>query len=102
MSNGFQIKRSAIHGRGLFATRRFAPGELIGVYEGETTSVDGRHVLWVPKDDGTERGIRGRNELRFINHSTTPNCAFLSDELTAIAPIQPGQELTCHYGEEWM
>jgi SET domain-containing protein len=61
-----------------------------------------RALHWVDQEDGTELGIRGRNALRFINHSTTPNCAFHSDELTAIAPIQPGQELTCHYGEEWV
>jgi SET domain-containing protein len=102
MSNSFQVKRSAIHGRGLFATRQFVTGELIGVYEGETTSVDGRYVLWVTQEDGTELGIRGRNALRFINHSTSPNCAFHGDELTAIAPIQPGHELTCHYGDEWV
>ena len=102
MSKGFQIKRSAIHGRGLFATRSFVPGELIGVYEGETTTLDGRYVLWVAYEDGTELGINGRNALRFVNHSTTPNCAFNCEQLSAIAPIQPGQELTCHYGEEWV
>ena len=102
MSKNFQIKRSAIHGRGLFATRSFVPGELIGVYEGEVTSVNGRYVLWVVQDDGTELGIKGRNALRFVNHSKTPNCAFHCEELSAIAPIEPGQELTCHYGEEWV
>ena len=102
MSKGFQIKRSAIHGRGLFATRSFKPGELIGVYEGEATSVNGCYVLWVAEEDGTQRGIKGRNALRFVNHSTKPNCAFYYDELTAIAPIKAGQELTCHYGDDWV
>jgi uncharacterized protein len=102
MSNGFQIKRSAIHGRGLFAARSFVPGEVVGVYEGEETSVDGRYVLWVTREDGSELGIKGRNALRFVNHSTTPNCEFSGDELAAIEPIQPGHELTCHYGPEWI
>jgi len=42
---------------------------------------------WIVEEDGTEHGINGRNALRYINHSATPNCAFNSDELTAIAPI---------------
>jgi SET domain-containing protein len=102
MSKSFLIKRSAIHGRGLFAARSFVPGEVVGVYEGEETSVDGRYVLWVTYEDGTELGIKGNNALRFVNHSPTPNCEFVGDELAAIEPIRPGQELTCHYGQEWV
>jgi SET domain-containing protein len=102
VSDGYQIKRSPIHGRGLFATRKFAPGELVGLYEGEISSKDGAYVLWVVQEDGTELGIEGRNALRFVNHSPTPNCEFLGEELAAIEPIEPGQELTCHYGEEWV
>jgi uncharacterized protein len=102
VSDGYQIKRSPIHGRGLFATRKFAPGEVVGLYEGEISSKDGAYVLWVIQEDGTELGIEGRNALRFVNHSPTPNCAFLGEELAAIEPIEPGQELTCHYGEEWV
>lgn len=100
-ASGYWVMRSPIHGRGLFAARKFARGELIGIYEGERASVDGRYVLWVIEEDGTERGIKGNNELRFVNHSATPNCAFIGVELRAIKSIQPGHELTCHYGKEW-
>jgi hypothetical protein len=88
MSNGFRVLRSSIHGRGLFATRRFLSGELIGLYEGEPSSRDGRYVLWVVEDDGTEVGVKGSNALRFVNHSPTPNCAFHGIELRAIKPIR--------------
>lgn len=101
MSNGFRVMRSPIHGRGLFAERKFARGELIGIYEGKPSAVDGCYVLWVIQEDGTELGINGSNALRFVNHSRKPNCAFLGVELTAIKSIQPGQELTCDYGKEW-
>jgi SET domain-containing protein len=101
MLKSYVIKRSAIHGRGLFATRSFVRGEVIGVYEGEVTSVNSRYVLWVPQDDGTEIGIKGNTALRFLNHSAKPNCVFNGDELAAIRPIKSGQELTIHYGEEW-
>lgn len=102
MRNGFQIKRSPIHGRGLFAARSFAPREVIGIYEGVESAVDGCYVLWIRQEDGTELGIRGTNALRFVNHSDTPNCEFQGVELAALEFIQPGQELTCHYGEAWV
>jgi uncharacterized protein len=101
MSNDFLVKRSPIHGRGLFAARKFVSGEVIGVYEGEISKTDGRYVLWVVDEDGTERGIKGKNALRFVNHSTRPNCFFNGDELTALKAIRPGAELTCHYGAAW-
>lgn len=101
MSKGYKVQRSGIHGRGLFADREFAPSELIGILEGEESSEDGAYVLWVEQEDGTNIGIRGRNALRFVNHSANPNCAFNGTELQAIKHIQRGQELTCHYGEEW-
>ena len=101
MTKGFQIKRSAIHGRGLFAVRPFAPGELIGVFEGEVCSRNGHYVLWVEQEDGSELGIKCTNDLRFVNHSTSPNCEFDGDQLAAIKPIQPGDELTCNYGDDW-
>lgn len=101
MSKDFVVKRSAIHGRGLFAARKFVSGEVIGVYEGEISESDGKYVLWVIDEDGTERGIKGKNALRFVNHSLKPNCYFNGDELTARKSIRPGEELTCHYGKEW-
>lgn len=101
MSKDFEVKRSTIHGRGLFAARKFVADEVIGIYEGEESSRDGRYVLWVIEEDGSERGINGKTALRFVNHSTRPNCYFNGDELTALKTIQPGQELTCHYGEAW-
>ena len=102
VSKGYKVQRSGIHGRGLFAEREFAPRELIGVFEGDVCSTDGAYVLWVEQEDGTSIGIRGRNAIRFVNHSTDPNCAFNGTELEAIKHIQRGQELTCHYGEEWV
>lgn len=95
------VGRSPIHGRGVFARRRLRPGAWIGTFEGERTTRDGEHVLWVQTEDGGEFGLRGRNELRFLNHSREPNAEFEGAELYAIRNIQPGVEITFHYGDAW-
>ena len=73
----------------------------IATFEGRPTERDGMHVLWVLEWDGTEVGIEGRNALRFLNHSSRPNAEFLGPDLHATRNIQPGQEITFHYGDEW-
>lgn len=92
---------SEIHGRGLFAVRRFRKGAYIATFEGVPTKQDGTHVLWVIDEDGNQRGIEGKNELRFLNHSRDPNAEFHGEDLYAIRNIQPGAELTFHYGDGW-
>ena len=94
---------SPIHGRGVFALRRLRAGGHIATFEGRPTQRDGIHVLWIFEDDDEDReiGIEGRNELRFLNHSVNPNAEFLGLELYAKRNIQPGHEVTIHYGEAW-
>jgi hypothetical protein len=95
-----QIRRSGIHGRGLFTLVRIARGALIGTYEGPRTRRNGAYVLWVD-DDGEEFGIAGKNDLRFVNHSKSPNAIFLGEELYSLRAIRPGEEITFDYGEGW-
>ena len=94
-------KKSPVHGRGLFAGVRFRPGAYIGTFEGVPTRRDGEHVLWVLEDDGCSSAIRGRNELRFLNHAKRPNAEFEGADLFALRNIQPGHEILIHYGEAW-
>jgi SET domain-containing protein len=96
-----EVRRSEVHGSGLFARRRLRKGQFIGRFEGEPTTIDGTHVLWVVDEDGVERGIHGRNELRFLNHGRPPNAEFREDELFALCNVQPGAELLIDYGEGW-
>jgi SET domain-containing protein len=95
------VGKSRIHGNGLFARRLIGKGEQIGRFEGNETDQDGRYVLWIEQDDCRYRGIEGTTELRFVNHSRLPNAEFVKDVLVALRPIQPGDEITCHYGESW-
>ena len=104
LSENVFVGESPIHGRGCFARRAFKKGEWIGVYEGEPTMEDDIYVLWVDEGDAdTEdwRGVDGRNDLRYLNHSADGNTEFTGVELFALRDIEAGEELTFHYGEEW-
>ena len=94
------VARSSIHGRGVFAKRRIEKGTLIGRYAGPPAKRDGKYVLWVPKQRSWV-GIRGRNALRYLNHSSKPNAEMAEDEVWAIKTIRPHQEITFDYGDEW-
>ena len=97
----FEVRGSPIHGRGVFARSRLRAGAHIATFEGRPTRRDGIYVLWVFDDQEREIGIEGRTGLRFLNHSQRPNAEFSGLELYAIRNIQPGHEVTIHYGEAW-
>jgi SET domain-containing protein len=101
-----EVRPSAIHGRGVFAAELIPCDALLGLYEGprvdaDSPQADGPFVLWVELDQGETFGIDGRNQLRFVNHSLQPNAAFYGPELYALRDIQPGEEITHHYGDDW-
>ena len=95
------MRESPIHGKGVFAKESIGEGTVIGVYEGPEAERDGAYVLWVECDDGSFYGIEGRNELRYLNHSSSPNADFDDEELSAVRAIAPGDEITLHYGDAW-
>lgn len=88
---------SSIHGQGCFARVDFAPGAYIGTYEGPPASRDGTYVLWISEDGESWRGRSGRNLLRWLNHSATPNAAFDGYDLYALTAIAAGEEITFDY-----
>ena len=89
---------SPIHGKGLFARTFIPSGTVIGVVQGCYTKDDGDHVLWI---DESKR-FHVRCDLRYINHSKTPNAVYYDSlEVAAIKDIQPGEELTYNYGPDW-
>jgi SET domain-containing protein len=93
------VAKSPIHGLGLFARREIAREEYIGTYEGPTTSKDGMHVLWIWNEDRDSwEGIDGRNEMRFLNHSSQPNADWWGNDLYAIRPIGQDEEISFDYG----
>src|SRR6266540_4152833 len=83
----YSVRRSHVHGRGLFARTPYARGDLVGEYrgrlidvelEGETSSAwnaDPSYTLLFVVDDHhtIDAGVKG-NSIRFMNHSCDPNC----------------------------
>jgi SET domain-containing protein len=112
------VRRSRIHGRGVFATRRIRAGRSLIVYEGQVVTedeVDARYgdedsvndphtLLFHVEGDRYIDASVGGNAARFINHCCDPNCE--SDVvdgavvIRAIRNIQPGAELTYDYALE--
>ena len=113
----FTIRRSAIQGRGAFATRRIKKGERIIEYTGERVSnaeADKRYddermrrhhtYLFTLTQRTVVDGGAGGNESRFINHSCDPNCEAVIEDgriwIEALRPIEKGEELAYDYKYE--
>ena len=109
------VRRSAIHGRGVFATDTIARGERIIEYKGQRATWDDAmkrpdsdpddpaHTFLFELDDGRviDARVRG-NAARWINHSCAPNCVTFEDErgrvfIEARRTIKPGEELSYDY-----
>jgi uncharacterized protein len=110
----YRLRRSLVHGIGLFATREIAKRASILEYVGERISheeADRRHANKAADDSHTflftidaktviDAGVRG-NDARFINHSCDPNCEVILEDgrlfVEAVRTIHPGEELAYDY-----
>ncbi len=113
----FEIRKSAIQGRGAFATRRIRAGQRLIEYTGDRiTPAEGdrryqedgmaRHhtFLFTVDEDTVIDGKRGGNDSRYINHSCDPNCEAVIEDgrifIFAKKAMTPGTELTYDYQYE--
>ncbi|MCI0148911.1 SET domain-containing protein-lysine N-methyltransferase [Paraburkholderia sediminicola] len=110
------VRRSSVHGKGVFAMRTLAAGERVLEYKGEVTSwrnavrchqregVEGHTFLFGLSDGRVIDGNRGGNSARWLNHACEPNCETIEDEerifIHTLRPIGAGEELfiLCGYG----
>lgn len=90
---------SGIHGTGLFAKKAIRQGDYIGTFEGPEAKRNGTHVLWVYDDEDRPIGRRGKNLLRYLNHSVPGNAEFDGFDLYALEDIDPHEEITFDYKE---
>jgi SET domain-containing protein len=91
------IANSHIHGRGLFAATAIRKGATLGICATSKTQDPGEHTLWL--DEGP---VDVTCDLRFINHSKSPNVAYYDDlSVVALRHIRRGEELTHDYGSDW-
>ena len=110
-----QVRKSGIHGRGVFALRAIPSGEQVIEYKGEVITwkealrrhphdpKDPNHTFYFHIDDVHVIDAKfGGNAARWINHACEPNCE--SDEvggrvfIKALRELQPGEELFYDYG----
>jgi len=111
----YAVRRSAIHGRGVFAIDVIRRGERVIEYKGQRATWDEAmarpdsdpddpaHTFLFELDDGRviDARVRG-NAARWINHSCAPNCETFEDDrgrvfIEARRKIAPGEELTYDY-----
>jgi uncharacterized protein len=108
------LRRSGIHGRGVYAKEWIPAGTRIIEYRGERITTeeadarypedgDGAHhtFLFAIDDDVViDAAFRG-NMARWINHSCEPNCDAVIDDarvfIESVRDIAPGEELTYDY-----
>jgi SET domain-containing protein len=110
----FVIRKSAIAGKGAFATRRIPKGARIVEYTGERISQDeaDRRYPYDPEvphhtflfnleDDVVVDAAHRGNASRFINHSCEPNCEAVIEDgriwIYALKAIPEGTELVYDY-----
>ncbi|MBS0417651.1 MAG: SET domain-containing protein-lysine N-methyltransferase [Proteobacteria bacterium] len=109
-----EVRRSGVHGLGVFAAKAIRKGTRIIEYVGERVSHDEADRRYEEKDANDshtflfivdnktviDAGTDG-NDARFFNHSCDPNCESTVEKrrvyIEAIRDIEPGAELTYDY-----
>ena len=93
------VRKSDIHGKGLFAARDFAAGERVEDIEYE--------YLWSESRSKFALRYGGRwimllGKCRMINSSNDPNVVIhLKRGVVAVKDIRKGEELTSRYASIW-
>ncbi len=112
-----QVRRSGVHGKGVFALQPIAAGTQIIEYKGQVIDwpealrrhphdpEEPNHTFYFSLDDGShviDANVDG-NAARWINHACDPNCRAEETEdgrvfIEALRALQPGEELFYDYG----
>ncbi len=110
------VRRSRIHGRGVYAGRDLAKGERVIEYKGEVIGAreadrrppsdpdDDSHTFFFSLSDGKRviDAAVGGNAARWINHSCAPNCESEEEDdgrvfIVTLRAIKAGEELFYDY-----
>ena len=114
-SRRIQVRRSGVHGKGVFALRPLAKGETLIEYTGEVIDwpealrrhphdpTDPHHTFYFSIDEDHVIDAKvGGNAARWINHACAPNCE--ADEtdgrvfIKTLRAVKTGEELFYDYG----
>jgi len=110
-----QIRRSAVHGKGVYAVQDIEPGQTLVEYTGQVIDwpealrrhphdpQNPEHTFYFQLDGGQViDALYGGNTSRWINHACEPNCE--ADErdgrvfIKSLRAIAAGEELFYDYG----
>ncbi|GAB7541479.1 SET domain-containing protein [Cupriavidus sp. CuC1] len=114
-SDRVEVRRSGVHGKGVYANAPIAEGERIIEYKGEHISwkealkrhphdpADPNHTFYFSLEDGNVIDAKfGGNRARWINHACAPNCEAREKKgrvfIHALRDIAGGEELFYDYG----
>ncbi|MFN2507710.1 MAG: SET domain-containing protein [Chthoniobacterales bacterium] len=109
-----EVRKSGVHGRGVYTTARIRKGTRIIEYSGRRLpwkqamklpardSDDPYHTFFFSLENGEViDAAAGGNKSRWINHSCEPNCETDEEEsrifIYALRTIHPGEELFYDY-----
>ncbi|QCP49043.1 SET domain-containing protein [Trinickia violacea] len=108
------VRRSPVHGKGVFALRQLAAGERVLEYAGEVTSwrkaagrlrrngMVGHTFVFGLSDGRVIDGSRGGNSARWLNHACVANCEAIEEDgrvfIETLTDIDAGAELFIRYG----
>ena len=109
MADAVRVDHSAVHGRGVFASRSIPLGEVfctnhlfrIPAYEREFLDQTSLYDHYFEFEDDAFIAL---GPVSFLNHEEQPSADFQLDvdelivSLTAIRPIAVGEEISIHYG----
>jgi SET domain-containing protein len=103
MAEKIIIKKSRIHGKGIFASKKINRGEIVFILKG-------RIVHWKVKDQKTslygpnwigitkEKWLDVKSPGVYLNHSCNPNCGIKGKiQVVALKNIDEGEEITIDY-----
>lgn len=110
----FIVRRSPVHGNGVFALRRLRVGERLIEYKGkilgwkravrahQRNGRDGHTFLFGLSDGRVIDGAQGGNSSRWINHACDANCQAVEIGervyIDVTRSISPGEEIFIDYG----
>ena len=110
----FLVRRSRIHGKGVFALRTIPKRTIVIEYTGtrishkkadelfgEEQENSPHTMLFTVNDKIVIDATRNGNSARWINHSCTPNCETIDEKdhifIETLRTIRPGEELNYDY-----
>lgn len=106
------VVKKSFHGRGIFALEEIKKGTKILQYIGRKIGNDeadrkpNRYIFYIDEKYSLD-GSPMWNTARYFNHSCRPNAESIMEGddrifIAAKRKILPGEEITFHYGKEYM